>query len=70
MKTDFGYQRGKVMGKMDWELGISIYTLLYIKWVINRDLLYSPGNFARQSVIIYREKNLKKNVYIYIYIYI
>ena len=47
LKTDFGYQRGKVMGKMDWELGISIYTLLYIKWVINRDLLYTPGNFAR-----------------------
>ena len=26
------------------ELGIDMYTLLYLKWITNKDLLYSPGN--------------------------
>ena len=26
-----------------------MYTLLYLKWVINEDLLYSPGTVARQA---------------------
>ena len=33
------------------EFGIDMYTLLYLKWVINRDLLYSTGNSAQYSVI-------------------
>ena len=28
------------------ELGIDIYTLLYLKWITNKDLLYSIGNFS------------------------
>ena len=26
------------------ELGIGMYTLLYLKWITNKDLLYSTGN--------------------------
>jgi len=26
------------------EFGMDIYTLLYLKWIINKDLLYSTGN--------------------------
>ena len=29
---------------MNWEIGIDIYILLYIKWIINENLLYSSGN--------------------------
>ena len=29
---------------IDYEIGINIYTLLYIKLIISRDLLYSTGN--------------------------
>ena len=29
---------------MNWEVGIDIYTLLYIKQMTNKDLLYSTGH--------------------------
>ena len=27
-----------------WEFGMVRYTLLYLKWITNKDLLYSTGN--------------------------
>ena len=39
-------------GKIDWELGIDTYTLLYLKEITNKDLLYSTGNSAQYSVTI------------------
>ena len=38
-------------GRIDWEFGIGIYTLLYLKWITNKDLLYSTGNSAQYPVI-------------------
>ena len=32
------------------ELGIDMYTLLYLKWITSKDLLYSTGNSAQYSV--------------------
>ena len=29
------------------EFGIDMYTLLYLKWISNKDLLYSTGNSAQ-----------------------
>ena len=29
------------------EFGIDMYTLLYLKWITNKDLLYSTGNSAQ-----------------------
>ena len=29
------------------EFGMDMYTLLYLKWIINMDLLYSTGNSAQ-----------------------
>ena len=29
------------------EFGIDMYTLLYLKWITNEDLLYSTGNSAQ-----------------------
>ena len=29
------------------EFGTERYTLLYLKWITNKDLLYSSGNFAQ-----------------------
>ena len=34
--------RGKV-----WEFGMDRYTLLYLKWITNKDLLYSTWNLAQ-----------------------
>ena len=35
------------MGKTDRQFGISINSLLYLKWLTNKDLLYSMGNSAQ-----------------------
>ena len=50
-KQTYSYQRGKVGGRIDWEFGIDIYTLLYLKQITNKVLLYSTGNSAQYSVI-------------------
>ena len=43
-KQTYGYQRGKVGGEgIDCEFGIDMYTLLYLKLITNKDLLYSTG---------------------------
>ena len=37
-----GWQEG-----IDWEFGTDMYTLLYLKWIANKDLLHSMGNSAQ-----------------------
>ena len=39
---------------------MDMYTLLFLKWITNKDLLYSTGN-AAQCYVTKWEKNLKKN---------
>ena len=34
----------ELSGGINWEIGIDIYTLLYIKQITNKGLLYSTGN--------------------------
>ena len=36
---------------IDWKFGIDMYTLLYLKEITHKDLLYSTGNSAQYSVI-------------------
>ena len=38
------------MGEIDRELEIDMFTLLYLKWITNKDLLYSTGNSALHYV--------------------
>ena len=45
-------------GGMNWEIGIDIYTLLYIKQITNKDLLYSMGNSTQYSVMAYMGKKV------------
>ena len=47
-------------GGINQEAGVSIYTLLSIKQVTNKALLYSTGNSTQYSVITYMGKGLKK----------
>ena len=55
-------------GGINEEFGINIYTLLYIKLIINMDLLYSTGKSTQYSAITCMgKKNLKKNGYMYMY---
>ena len=34
-------------GRDSWESGMDTYTLLYLKWITHKDLLYSTGNSAQ-----------------------
>ena len=41
----YGHQGGKAAGGggggvMNWEIAIDMYTLMYIKWITNKNLLY------------------------------
>ena len=44
--------QGEGQGGTDWEFGIEVYKLLYLKWINNKNLLYSTENSAQYSVII------------------
>ena len=37
-------------GEIIEEFGMDMYTLLCLKWIINKDLRYSTGNFAESYV--------------------
>ena len=65
-KQTYGYQRGKG-GGINEQFGINIYTLLHIKQITNKDLLYSTGNSTQYFVITYKGKEYENNpIYMYI----
>ena len=41
----------RVGGGINWESGIAIYTLLYIKQITNKNLLYSTGNSTQYPLM-------------------
>ena len=45
-----------------WETGIDIHTLLHIKQITNKNLLYSIRNYIQYSVMTYIETESKKRV--------
>ena len=47
-------------GGINWKTGVDIHILLYIKQVINKDLLYSTRNSTKYSVVPYMGKTSKK----------
>ena len=58
MDTKGGKWRGGGGGGMNWEIVIDIYTLLYIKQITNKDLLYSTGNSTQYFVMTYIGKRI------------
>ena len=49
------------------EFGVDMYTLLYLKWITNKDLLYSTGNSAQCYVAVWMEESLGESGYMYMY---
>ena len=49
------------------EFGMVMYTLRYLKWITNRDLLYSIWTSAQCYVAAWKEGNLGENGYMYMY---
>ena len=59
--------KGERGGGINWEIRIDIYTLLNIKQITNKDLLYSTGNSTQYFVMTYMGKESKKE-WIYVYV--
>ena len=51
------------------EVGINIYTLLYIKQITNKDLLYGTGNYTQYFVITCKSKESEKDMYVCVGVY-
>ena len=47
-------------GGMDWEFGIRRCKLLYIKWINNKVILCSTGNYIQYPVINHNGKEYEK----------
>ena len=52
--------KGESGGGMNQEFGINTYTLLYLKQIINKDLLHNTGNSTQYSVRTYKGKESEK----------
>ena len=59
-KQTYGYQGGKGGGGMNCEIGIDIYTLVYMKQVTNENLLCNTGNSTQCSVVTQMGRESKK----------
>ena len=44
----------------EWEFGVDMYILLYLKQLSNKDLVYSTGSSAQYSVITYVGKKFEE----------
>ena len=49
------------------EFGVDVYTVLYLKWITNKDLLYSTGNSAQCYLAAWMGGGLGENGYVYMY---
>ena len=57
----------KTWKKKKKKFGIDRYTLLYLKWTTNKDLLYSTGNSAQCYMAAWIEGKFGENGYMYTY---
>ena len=61
------YAQEKKEGGINREIGIDIYTLLYIRQITSKYLWYSTGNSTQDSVMIHTGKYSKKErIYVYV----
>ena len=51
------------------EFGMDMYTLLYVKWITNKDLLYSTWNSAQCYVAAWLEEGLGGE-WIHVYVWL
>ena len=67
----YGYQGIKGGIGRNWEAGVDIHTVLYMKLVTGQNLLYSTRNPTQYSVKTYMGKESKnknkKSAYMYMY---
>ena len=56
MDTKGGKWRGAGGAGMNWEIGIEMYTLICIKWITNKNLLYKKIN----KILKFKKKRKKE----------
>ena len=56
-----GCQGGGGEGGKNWKFGISRCQLIYLRWINNKILLYTTGNYIQYLMINLREKNFSIN---------
>ena len=56
-------------GGRDREFGMDMYTLLYLKWITNKDLLYSTGNSAQCYVAAWMAGEFGRE-WIHVYVWV
>ena len=62
---------GRLGGGIVREIGMDMYTLLYLRWITNKDLLYSSGNSAQCFVTGYMGGELGRECgYTYVYVWL
>ena len=47
-------------GEMNWEIGIGIYTLICIKWITNKDLLYKKKRMQKKNFYKAQKTKIKE----------
>ena len=68
MVTGDGGVEGKDEGEgIVREFGMHMYTLLCLKWITNKDLLYSSWNSVQRYVAAWMGREFRDNGYMYIY---
>ena len=66
-KTNLWLPGDKAGGGINWETGTDIYTLPYIKYITNKNLLYNTGKSTQYSIMDYMGKESKnKKEWIYV----
>ena len=61
--------RGEGGEGLNWEIGMDIHPLLYVKQITSKNLLYSTGKSTQYSVMTYMGKESKKKKSGYMYMY-
>ena len=50
----------------NWKIEMDMYTVLYIKWITDKDLLHNTGNSTQYSVMAYLGKEfIREWIYVY-----
>ena len=64
MANKFTDTKGGREGGMNWGIGIDMHTARYK--INNKALLHSTGKYIKYLIMNYNEKNMKKNIYLYL----
>ena len=67
-RTNICTPREEKEGGMNWEVGTNGYTLLYIKYITNENLLYTTGSSTQRSVVTKWEGNPKERRYMCVHV--